>query len=198
MRETLLRLLVTHSYRHTPDAPIRLASGQLSPFYVDCKATTKRGDAMEAVGAAIAPHLPAAIEAIGGLTMGADPIADATASYATRHGHLVHSFSVRKEAKKHGLGKWIEGPVAAGARVAVIDDVVTTGGSTIEAIHKCREEHLVVDAVIVLIDRQQDDGMARIRAEVPGVPVVAIFTLEELRKYADTHAAPGRARSATG
>src|SRR5207244_521547 len=115
-------------------------------------------------------------------TMGADPIAQATAAYCTRLGRALNAFSVRKEAKKHGLRKWIEGPAAPGATVAVVDDVVTTGGSTIEALQKCRQEGLAVAAVVVLVDRQEESGLDNItRAAGPGVPVMAIFTLAELR-----------------
>ncbi len=194
---TLLDLLVTHSYRHHPDAPILLASGQRSPYYVDCKATTRRGEAMELVGAVFFPHLPADIEAVGGLTMGADPIADAIASYATRHGRPLNAFAVRKDAKQHGLAKCVEGPVASGARVAVIDDVVTTGGSTLDAIAKCRAEGLQVAAVLVLVDREQNDGLARIKELAAPAPVTAIFTLTTLREQAEARARSGRPRSAT-
>jgi orotate phosphoribosyltransferase len=194
----LLDLLVTHSYRHQPDAPILLASGQQSPYYVDCKATTRRGEAMELVGAAFFPHLPPGIDAVGGLTMGADPIADAIASYATRHGRPLNAFAVRKDAKGHGLGRCVEGPVGRGARVAVIDDVVTTGGSTLDAITKCRAEGLEVAAVLVLVDREQDDGLARVRALAAPAPVTALFTLAALRARAEARARAGDTRSATG
>jgi len=90
-------------------------------------------------------------------------------------------FSVRKEAKKHGTGKWIEGCAPAGTRVAVLDDVITTGGSTIDAIKKCREEGLDVVAVVALVDRQEEDGMENIRrAAGPDVPIRAVFTRADL------------------
>ena len=115
------------------------------------------------VGRLVAEHLPADVEAVGGLTMGADPVAIEVAAYCTRHGRPLNAFSVRKEAKKHGLGKWIEGGVPAGSKVAVLDDVVTTGGSTIDAIRRCREEGLEVRAVIVLVDRQEHGGLDEVR-----------------------------------
>ncbi len=190
MREQLRDLLRTHSYRYDPNGEFTLASGKRSRFYVDCKATTMRGDAADLVGAAVAEHVPPGVTAIGGLTMGADPIAHATAGYATRHGRPLNAFAVRKEAKKHGTRRWIEGAATPGAKVAVLDDVVTTGGSTIDAIEKCRQEGLEVAAVIVLVDRQEENGLASIRRVAgAGVPVTAVFTIDELRSDAEPRSA---------
>jgi orotate phosphoribosyltransferase len=193
----LLDLLRTFSYQYDAKGQFRLASGKTSCFYIDCKATTMRGDAADLVGAVVADRLPPEITAVGGLTLGADPIAQATASYCTRHGRPVNAFSVRKEAKQHGLRKWVEGCGEPGAKVAVLDDVVTTGGSTIDAIRKCRQEGLEVVAVIVLVDRQEDGGLDAVRREAGlGIPVTAIFTLDEFRF--DAGQDPARSRSASG
>jgi orotate phosphoribosyltransferase len=182
VRARLLELLVRHSYRYDPSAPFQLTSGRWSAFYVDCKATTMRGEAMGLVGELVAARLPGDVRAVGGLTMGADPIAFAAALHATQAGRVVHTFSVRKEPKQHGLRKWIEGPVEPGLAVAVVDDVVTTGGSTLEAMRRCREEQLDIRAVVVLIDRQEEGGFAAIRAAAgPDAPVTAIFTRDELQ-----------------
>jgi orotate phosphoribosyltransferase len=184
VRTRLLDLLIAHSYRYDPSAPFRLASGRQSAFYVDCRATTMRGEAMDLVGGLVAEQLPADVQAVGGLTMGADPIAVAVASHATRRGRPLDAFSVRKEPKGHGLRRFIEGGVEPGARVAVVDDVVTTGGSTIDAIRRCREEGLEIRAVVVLVDRQEEGGLDAVRREAgPGVPVVAIFTRDELQAH---------------
>jgi orotate phosphoribosyltransferase len=194
----LLDLLVRYSYKYDPSGPFQLASGKRSRFYVDCKATTMRGEAKELVGGLVAAQIPADVAAVGGLTMGADPIAGAVASYCTRHGRPMNAFSVRKEPKKHGLGKWIEGGVQRGTRVAVVDDVVTTGSATIDAIRRCREEGLEVGAVVVLVDREEEGGLAAIRKEGgPGLPVTRIFTLAELQERADTRASSAGSRSAT-
>lgn len=183
-RTRLLDLLIAYSYRYDSSAPFRLASGKQSDFYVDCRATTMRGEAMDLVGELVSEHLPADVRAVGGLTMGADPIAFAAASYATRHGRPLNAFSVRKEPKGHGLRKFVEGSVEPGTRVAVVDDVVTTGGSTIDAIRRCRAEGLEVRAVVILVDRQEDGGLAAVRREAgaDGV-VVAVFTRDELRAH---------------
>jgi orotate phosphoribosyltransferase len=196
-RARLLDLLRQFSYRYDPDGGFRLTSGKSSRYYIDCKATTMRGDAAEPIGALVAAALPAAVEAVGGLTMGADPIALATASHCARQGRALNAFSIRKEAKRHGMRKWIEGCAGAGTKVAVLDDVVTTGGSTIDAITRCRQEGLEVAAVVVLVDRQEEDGLQKIVREAGnGVPVTAIFTLDEIRT--DTHQHPSRTRSAAG
>ena len=192
-RTRLLDLLLAHSYRYDPSAPVRLASGKISPYYVDCKATTMRGDAKDLVAELFLEHLPPGVRSVGGLTMGADPIANAIACYATRHGRPMDAFAVRKEVKKHGLGKWIEGCAPSGTRVAVVDDVVTTGNSTIEAIRKCRDERLQVEAVIVLVDREEEGGIEAIKHVAGTIPVVAIFKLAELHG-AQQH--PTRSRSA--
>jgi orotate phosphoribosyltransferase len=173
----LLDLLVERSYQRRAKPSFRLSSGKWSNFYVNCKATTMCGDAMPLVGEVFASYLLPDTCAVGGLTMGADWIASAIAFYCRLHGHRIDAFSVRKQPKKHGMQKWIEGSVATGARVIVVEDVVTTGASTIDAIERCREEGLQVAAVVALVDRQEEDGMEAIR-RVTGraVPVYAIFT----------------------
>src|SRR5262245_6012368 len=182
-RRRLLDLLVAHSYRYDPSGSFRLASGRTSTFYVDCKPTTMRGEAQDLVGELVAELLPAGVQAVGGLTMGADPIAQAVAGWCSRHGRPMNAFAVRKEPKKHGLRKWIEGCADRGTAVAVIDDVATTGGSTIDAIRKCRDEGLEVAAVVVLVDREEG-GLEAIRAEVPpDVPVRAVVTRTELQRH---------------
>lgn len=199
MRTKLLELLVRKSYRRADTPSFRLTSGKLSDFYVDCKMTTMNGQAMPLIGEAFAQHLPDDIDAVGGLTMGADPIAHAIAHYCAVHGRSVNAFSVRKEPKKHGTRKWIEGGVAPGGKVVVVDDVVTTGGSTVDAIRKCREEGLHVAGVLVLVDRQEEGGMEAIRREAgPDIPVRAIFTKADLEAVSKSagHAPSASTRAA--
>lgn len=186
LRASLLGLIRRYSYRYDPEGGFQLVSGKTSRHYIDCKATTMRGDAAESLGALVAELVPSGVIAVGGLTMGADPIALAAASYSTRQGRALNAFSVRKEAKGHGLRKWIEGSVEPGSLVAVVDDVVTTGGSTILAMKRCREGDLRIAAVIVLVDRQEEHGIESIRREAgPETPVAAIFTLDDVRSEAD-------------
>ncbi|MFI5367370.1 MAG: orotate phosphoribosyltransferase [Candidatus Binatia bacterium] len=181
MRATLLDLLVTHSYKRAPDDRFELSSGKRSNFYIDCKTTTMRAAAMPLVGQAVAALLPSETESVGGLTLGADAIAGATAFYCQTIGRHVDSFTVRKTAKSHGMMKFIEG--CPGARVVVLDDVVTTGGSTIDAIRKCREAGIHVIGVVALVDREEG-GMEAVRAEAgAGIPVAAVFKRSELEAH---------------
>lgn len=181
LRGKLLDILVERSYRSADEPVFRLASGKLSTYYVDCRATTMYARAMPLIGELFLRALPTSAQAVGGLTMGADPIANAIACCSGSRRRKIDAFSVRKEPKKHGLGKWIEGCVSKGSKVVVVEDVVTTGGSTIDAIRRCREEGLEVVGVVALIDREEDDGIGAIGREAGRrVPVRAIFTRSEL------------------
>ena len=121
------------------------------------------------------------VRAIGGLTLGADPLAYGTAAASAGTPHEVHWFSVRKQPKGHGRKRLVEGNVEAGWPVAVVDDVVTKGSATLDAVSKVREQGLVPVQVLVLVDRQEG-GMDRIRADVGDVPVLSIFTREEIHE----------------
>jgi orotate phosphoribosyltransferase len=183
----LLDLLFDRSYRRAESPTFRLSSGKLSDFYIDCKVTTMCGEAMPLVGELIARHLPPGTQSVGGLTMGADWIAAAVAHHCTTHGRRVDAFSVRKEPKKHGTRKWIEGCAAHGSKVVVVDDVVTTGGSTIDAIRKCREEGLEVMSVVALVDREEEGGReAIIREAGPGVPFAAVYKRSDFDARAES------------
>ncbi len=163
MRDQLLDMLVEYSYQYSAGEQFKLASGGMSRFYVNCKTTTMRRAAGPLIAAAFEPSIPPGSEVIGGLTMGADPIAYAVRDYAQAK---LDVFVVRKAAKDHGLERLIEGPIGRGMKVVIVDDVVTTGGSTIIAIEECVREGLEVVAVIALIDRQEDSGLAQIAAKV--------------------------------
>jgi orotate phosphoribosyltransferase len=117
------------------------------------------------------------VAAVGGLTFGADPIAVATAFASELEGLPIKAFSIRKNQKDHGIIRWIEGDMAAGERVAIIDDVVTTGGSTIQAIQRARMEGLDVVRAVILVDRQEG-GLENIRQHVADVS--AIIRRDEL------------------
>ena len=181
LRAQLLHLLVTHSYQRASYDKFELTSGKRSNFYIDCKTTTMRAAAMPLIGAAVAALLPSGTESVGGLTLGADAIAGATAYYCQSIGRPVDSFTVRKTAKRHGMMKFIEG--CPGTRVVVLDDVVTTGGSTIDALNKCRDASLQVLGVVVLVDREEG-GMAAVQAAAGAdLPVHALFTKSELEAH---------------
>lgn len=177
--DQLRDLLVRHSYRYSDEPIFKLASGRLSQFYVNCKTTTMRREAARLIAAAFDRFIPREAEGIGGLTMGADPIAYAVRDFGTVP---LDAFVVRKRPKEHGLKQAIEGPLRPGMKVVVVDDVVTTGGSTIDAIRACREHELALQvvAVVVLVDREEDEGLEKIRREA-GCPVHAIFKVSELK-----------------
>jgi orotate phosphoribosyltransferase len=175
-RDTLLNELAKYAYRR---GEFMLASGEKSNEYLNCKEALSRPTALAALGHVIHEAMAPSVEAVGGLTMGADPLA-ISASLVSAARRPVGWFSVRKEPKKHGLQRLIEGSVGTGAKVAVVDDVVTTGGSTIEAITKCRDARLAIVQVIVLVDREQG-GLERIKDAAAGVPVIALFTKSEVR-----------------
>ncbi len=192
-RESLIRMLVERSYRRGAPGSFRLASGKLSDTYIDCRVTTLHSAAMPLIGQLFAEHVPADAAGIGGMTMGADPIALATAYFLETRGRHIEAFSIRKEPKKHGLSKWLEGQLGAGSRVVVVDDVATTGGSTIEAVRRCRDAELIIAGVILLVDRQEG-GVEAIRGEVgSAIPVQPIFTRADLEECSSAPAGAGTA-----
>ncbi len=156
MKKRLAGLILERSFRYSEDPPFTLASGRQSPFYFDCKPTTLDPEGMNLIGHLVFDMLKDTdITAAGGLTLGADPIANALSLISYQRGKPIRSFIVRKDAKGHGTRNKIEGNVKAGEKVAVIDDVITTGGSTITAIESAREAGLIVDRAVVLIDREE-------------------------------------------
>jgi orotate phosphoribosyltransferase len=182
-REELLELLKQKSVCH---GDFLLSSGGRSPFYIDCRRTTLDSAGARMVGQLMREMIEAEarqrgvrIDAVGGLTMGADPIALAAgmASHEASPESYFQSFCVRKAPKAHGQTKLIEGVFKPGDHVVVIDDVVTTGGSTIKAIEAVRAEGGIVEFVAVLVDRQEG-GRARI--EAMGLKVLALFVKSEL------------------
>jgi orotate phosphoribosyltransferase len=177
--ESLARLLAAHSVFYRPRKPFVLSSGKTSPFYFDCRRTTMLPEAMPLIGRLVFERIRGRVDAVGGLTMGADPIACAVAYYSHSREQPIAAFSVRKEAKAHGMQRWVEGAVADRARVAVVEDVVTTGESTLRAIARCREEGFAVERVVALVDREEG-GMERIAAAVGDARAVALFRRAEI------------------
>lgn len=182
-REELRSILKSKSVR-TGD--FTLASGKKSDLYVDCRVTTLDARGAVLVGRVLLDLLKAEVQkralnldALGGLTMGADPIALSVAIASSLPGDEkpVQAFVVRKEPKGHGRGKRIEGNFAAGSTVAVVDDVITTGDSTLKAIEAIEAEGGKIAFALVLVDRQEG---GRENIEGRGYPVVAAFTRSEL------------------
>jgi orotate phosphoribosyltransferase len=177
-KDELRKLLTEKSFKYSEKPIFSLASGRKSQFYIDCKMTTLFSKGQVLIGTIVYELMQNLnIRGIGGLTLGADPIAQATAMIAGQKGIDLVSFVIRKEAKKHGLMKWIEGDVQSGDRVVIIDDVITTGGSAIQAIEKAEESGLDIVKVIVLVDREEG-GRENINKK--GYEVESIFTKSEL------------------
>ena len=179
-------LLETGAFKWSPTPVFPLASGAMSRFYVDCRLGLSYPEVRALVGELMwAEVKEARIDAVGGLLVGAYPIAVAVSDAAFRvSGKVVRAFAVRKEPKEHGLKKLIEGDVRAGDRVLAVDDVITSGKSTIEAIRKCREAGLVVERAMAIVDREEQNGRANIQAEK--VAAGALCTLEELQETASS------------
>ncbi len=156
MLKELTDLILEKSLKVADEPIFELASGKKSNLYIDCRKTTKNARGAYLIGNIIYDKISKLdVDAIGGLTMGADPVADAVAYTSVLKGKLINSFSVRKKAKEHGLKRVIEGDVKNGDRVVIVDDVATTGQSTIEAIENARAGGLHVVKVIILVDRQE-------------------------------------------
>jgi orotate phosphoribosyltransferase len=128
----------------------------MSNFYIDCRKVTHNAEGKYLIGNIIFQMIQGLqVDAVGGLTLGADPIASSVAYTAYLNKQMINSFVIRKEQKEHGLKKLIEGAVKDGDRVVIVDDVITTGGSTIRAIKSAREEKLEVVKVVALVDREE-------------------------------------------
>jgi orotate phosphoribosyltransferase len=181
-REKLLDVLVTNSYRRADSDVFELTSGRRSNYYIDCKATTALPEALPLIAGEVLHRIPQDADAVGGLTLGADPIACATAYRSPEFGRHIPWFVVRKESKKHGLKKYVEGYPIEGRKVVVVDDVVTTGGSTIEAIRKVRDAGARLVAVVALVDREEGGMEAIAREAGEDVPVRAVFRRSDLER----------------
>lgn len=154
-----------------------LASGKKAKYYLDGKQVTLDSSGSRLVGEGIldllGDKLPAAV---GGMSIGADPITAAVVTIAGVRGQALSGFLVRKEAKGHGTGKFIEGPVKPGDQVAIVEDVVTTGGSSLLAIERCEQFGLVVTRVIAIIDRMEGGRQA---FEARGYPFASLLTIQD-------------------
>jgi len=180
MKEELIQLLVKKSFMYSSTPKFKLVSGVMSHYYVNCKPVTLDPRGMFLIGHLVFETIAlTSIKGIGGLTFGADPIATATAFVSELKGSPIKAFSVRKTQKDHGMIRWIEGDLQRNDQVVIVDDVATTGASTIKAIERSRSEGLDVVQAIILVDRQEG-GMDNIRQHVNQVD--AIITREDLLK----------------
>ena len=186
-RQQLLSLLARISFRL---GQFTLSSGGTSDYYIDCRTTTLHAEGGRLTGHAVLELLEEhgiEADAVGGLTMGADPIvcnvATASAWRALQKpgSPLLHGFLVRKAEKAHGTGRRIEGFCLEGARVVIVDDVCTTGASTINAIQAARDAGMIVAAVVCLVERQEANGRPAVEAAAEGAPFFALYTAVDVR-----------------
>jgi orotate phosphoribosyltransferase len=177
----------TQSFKWDPITQFTLASGQKSPFYVDCRSLMAHPASRRLVGQLAYDALAGIeIDCLGGLEIGAISIATTISDYcygATPRRNWG-TFVVRKQAKDHGLGKLIEGAVRSGDRALIVDDVLTSGGSLLKAIAAARQAGLVVNQALVIVDRKEQDGRARVVQE--GVSLISLLTIDDLTKDLST------------
>ena len=186
-RAALLTLLARTSFKL---GSFTLSSGGTSDYYIDCRTTTLHAEGGRLTGLAILDllakhHLKP--HAVGGLTMGADPIVSNIATASAYHAlttkdRLIHGFLVRKAEKAHGTGRRIEGFLEKDAPVLIVDDVCTTGSSTITAMEAAKEAGMRVIAVVCLVERQEAKGRPAIEAAANGVPFLSLFTANDVRE----------------
>jgi orotate phosphoribosyltransferase len=180
MRERLKEFIKGRSFLQSEKPVFRLSSGEMSSFYFDLRRTTLSPEGQYLIGNMVFDkivELGLSPKGIGGLTMGADPIATATAYCSHLRGKPIEAFVIRKEAKAYGTMQQVEGAVEAGDEVVILDDVLTTGKSTIKAIEASRAAGLKVLCAVVLLDRCEHGGKANVEAQ--GVKLYSIFTRED-------------------
>jgi len=178
MLERLIQMISERSFQMSDTPSFKLASGKLSKYYVNCRLVTIDPEGMHLIGSLIYDRIQdGGIEAIGGPVLGAVPIVDAVSMTAYQKGKFIKPFYVREQAKDHGIGRKIEGNIKKGERAVVVDDVITTGASTIRAIESARSEGLVVVKVVTLVDREEG-GREEIMRQVEDVEsLVTMSTL---------------------
>lgn len=180
-RDQLLELLATNSFRL---GEFTLSSGGKSDYYIDCRTTT-----LHARGAELTGHVFLELiqergwqpQAVGGLTMGADPIVVATSVISSQAGAPIHGFLVRKAEKAHGMGRRVEGFQEKGARVVIVDDVCTTGSSTIQAIEAAREFGFNIAGVACLVERLEAGGRPAVEKAAASASFISVFTSNDVK-----------------
>ena len=177
-RQELLEVLARKSFRL---GDFQLSSGGTSDYYIDCRTTTLDARGAQLVGEVFLDQIREQgweADAIGGLTMGADPIVVAVAVTSGK----MNGFLVRKSEKQHGTGQRIEGFRGKGARVVIVDDVCTTGGSTVQAIETAREFGFEIVGAICLVEREEANGRPAVEKAAAPAPFISIFTAADVRR----------------
>lgn len=177
LREQLRQLLQEKSFRYRPDQPFKLTSGRESPYYVDARPVTHSAQGLALIGEIFFDLIKdLEVDAIGGLTMGADPIAHAVALTSYLKGRPINAFSVRKEAKEHGAGGLLVGDIRPNDKVVIVEDVISSGSSVVLAIKSSIDFGLTILEVLAIVDRQEG-GRMKIEKFVPKLE--SLFTLSE-------------------
>lgn len=174
-RDQLIELVQQFALRF---GTFTLASGKTASYYLDCRKLTLSSQGALQVAAGMLDHIGDELpDAVGGMAIGADPITGAIITLAATQNRELKGFIVRKEAKAHGTGQMVEGPVESGDRVIIVEDVVTTGGSSVKAIERAREFGLEVSKVIAIVDRLQGGGENFAKIGVDYHPLMTIRDL---------------------
>ncbi len=179
LREKLLNLLAQEAYRY---GSFTLASGKKSSHYVNCKPVTLSGFGLSITSQLFLQYVDSQAVAVAGLTLGADPLVSGVAMAAAQSGRSLDALIVRKEAKGHGTGACLEGPLpASGSLITVLEDVVTTGGSSLRAVEQLRSSGYLVNRVITIVDREEggDELMKQ-----SGLELISIYKLNEVAERA--------------
>lgn len=180
-RQKLLSLLATLSFKL---GNFKLSSGGTSDYYIDCRTTTLSAQGSRLTGRVFYEEIRKrgwAPKAIGGLTMGADPIVVSAAVFSAESGGPMDGFLVRKAEKAHGTGQRIEGFREKGAKVVIVDDVCTTGSSTIQAIEAAREFGFEVVGAMCLVEREEAGGRPAVEKAAAPAPFISVFTAQDVR-----------------
>ncbi|UCE82270.1 MAG: orotate phosphoribosyltransferase [Deltaproteobacteria bacterium] len=170
MKNRLMEIILEKSFQYAEEPIFKLVSGGVSNFYFNCKPTMLDPEGKELIGRLIFAEIrDLEVSGIGGLELGSIPISSAVSLISQLEGKPIKEFIVRKERKDHGIPAKMEGEFAPGEKVVVVDDVITTGGSTIKAIEAVEDLGLTVAKVIVLVDREEMNGRANIQELCPEV-----------------------------
>lgn len=180
LEEKLLAILSKQSYIK---GKVTLTSGKESNYYVDTKLTSLDPEGGAMLSILFLRLIGEGVEAVGGLSTGADPLASGVSQISYLLGRNIVAFYVRKEPKKHGISKWIEGPVKKGSKVVVLEDVVTTGGSSLKAVEKITEFGCKVDKILAIVDR--NEGGKEVFKQ-KGIKFECLFDIKDLIERAES------------
>ncbi len=174
-KDKLLNMLARDSYRF---GDFSLSSGRKSKHYVNCKPVTLSGLGLSLLSIALLDNVEENSLAVAGLTLGADPLVSAVAMKAAQINRHLDALIVRKEAKGHGTGAWLEGPLPPkGSLITVLEDVVTTGGSSLKAVTQLREAGFLVKRIVTIVDRQEGGEIA---LKDCGLELISLFQLKDV------------------